>query len=290
MKRVALIAASAIIVLSACTEKGPLINFGSNKATDTTYLTTPETPQSHNVLAEEFTGGACPNCPDGHEKMSAIEAANPDRVNIMAIHFIDAHNGTSFPALGAAYDFRTQAGTDIATGFYGGISALPCLGVDRITYNSSKQNISRSTWGTEVTSQLAIPNTINMYATCNYNSTNREAAIQVKVAYTALDTNAEFLTIAIVEDSLFDLQDDSRVGHGPVDTNYLFNHILRGVITATTGDPIPIGYTQKQPGLVSIRNYYYTLKSDWNPKHCKVVAFVFNSEKVMQSVQVNVIP
>jgi len=69
------------------------------------------------------------------------------------------------------------------------------------------------------------------------------------------------------------------------------DHILRDVITASTGDPVPKGYKTKQAGTKSVRNYSYVLNSAWNPAHCKVIAYVFNNTKeVLQSVQAKIAP
>ena len=72
MKKLPLLAlsAAAMFWLSACEEKGPLINFEDGPvASDTTYVAAPETPQTKKLLVEEFTGASCTNCPAAAEKL-----------------------------------------------------------------------------------------------------------------------------------------------------------------------------------------------------------------------------
>src|SRR4051812_16959427 len=79
-------AATALVFLNSCTEKGPSIDFSQVKAVDTAYIGPVAAPQSRNVLVEEFTGVQCTNCPAGTLVLNAAEDANPGRVIVVSLH------------------------------------------------------------------------------------------------------------------------------------------------------------------------------------------------------------
>src|SRR5690606_41258473 len=64
-------------VLSSCKEKGRAIDFSKITASDTTYVTTPETTSLRKVLIEEYTGVQCTNCPAGVGLLKSLDEQNP---------------------------------------------------------------------------------------------------------------------------------------------------------------------------------------------------------------------
>src|SRR5690348_14133339 len=93
MKKTTFILGSWFLVLGSllysCKEVGPDINLHGNQnaLTDSTYVESPvQTPETKNVLIEEFTGVRCPNCPQGHVIIANIKAANPGRVVSVSLH------------------------------------------------------------------------------------------------------------------------------------------------------------------------------------------------------------
>jgi hypothetical protein len=273
--------------LSACTEKGPYIIFGASLSRDTTYLATTETPQNHNVLIEEFTGASCPNCPQGHAIIENITSANPGRINSMALHLKGFPQAA--PVNGGTYDFRTDAATYIGAHIYPGVNAEPMAGIDRVIYTTGMLE-DRANWPTDASTRLSVPNKVNLYVTSNFKSSDTTASIQVKIAYTQALIDTENVTIAIVEDTLYDKQEDGL----NTDNNYLFNNILRATITAAAGDPVKAPTSGKEAGRVVISNYNNVkITNIVNPKHCRVIAFVAktgSSQEVLQSVQTPLAP
>jgi hypothetical protein len=49
-----------------------------------------QAPEAKHVVIEEFTGVRCPNCPQGHQIISAIKAANPEKVVAVSFHPINS--------------------------------------------------------------------------------------------------------------------------------------------------------------------------------------------------------
>ena len=196
-----LLVPAAIILLASCQEKGPLIDFGP-KASDTAFAAAVEAPQPRVVLIEEFTGVTCPQCPAGHVALKSISDANVGRVAIIGIQPIG--NAQSRPydhdGVKTRNDNRTQVGTDIGSAIYGGVSALPQAGVDRMSDAGAISALFlRTEWAPRVESRKAIATKANIKISSVFNSSNREAAITVRVAYTDAISIGQKLTVAITE-------------------------------------------------------------------------------------------
>ncbi len=275
---------AALLLLASCQEKGPLIDFGP-KASDTTYAAAVESPQQRVVLIEEFTGVTCPQCPAGHEVLKNILAANPGQVAILGIQPIGNAQSRPFDRDGVKtrHDNRTQAGTDIGSAIYGGIASLPQAGFDRISDAGAVSALFlRSEWPSRVDARKVVATKANITIRSSYNSSNRQAAITVRVAYTGAVSMPQKLSVAITEDKIIDVQ-ELAVSPGHED-NYEHEHVLRDVLTTSTGSSILSGMSTIPAGQVYERTFTYTIPEEWNPDNCNVVAFVANSDPGSQEV------
>jgi Outer membrane protein Omp28 len=73
-----------------------------------------------------------------------------------------------------------------------------------------------------------------------------------------------------VEDSIVDAQN----AYGVIKTDYIHRHIFREILTDIGGSPIGSGLTA---GSTFTKEFFYTLPTDFDAKHCEVVAFVHHS-------------
>ncbi|MBS1629423.1 MAG: Omp28-related outer membrane protein [Bacteroidetes bacterium] len=271
-----IVASTLLLLLAACKETPPQINYGP-KPHDTDFTATPESPQSRIVVIEEFTGVACPPCPQGHKVLAAIEQQYPNRVAFVGIQAYGVPQANPLDTPGneiyTRHDNRTQDGTDLANGIFGGLSNIPIAGIDR-TSPAGNLLIGRTAWNSVVDNRINVSTAANVSLTLNYDDNSRKAIIVVHVAYTQAIAKMQRLTLALTEDSVIDGQE----GDGPngYNQNYVHMHVLRDILTAPTGDLILSNYPSKQAGLVYERTFVYTLSADWNPEHCKVVAYVAN--------------
>src|SRR3954465_6930084 len=128
MKKV-LLALSSIILFAQCKEHNIPLDFTHHVGTgDTTYVLASSAipaPDAHNVLIEEFTGASCSNCPPAHDLLEVLEAGG--HVNVVSL-YITNFSQTN-PPPDAAYDFRHIIASNIGTGVYGAIGAMPLGGV-----------------------------------------------------------------------------------------------------------------------------------------------------------------
>ena len=279
---------------SGCKEVSPVIRFGSEQVTDTTYLINPvPAAQPHNVLVEEFTGESCSNCPAGRAILDKAISSNPaGSINVISLY--QNIEGECRPPDTANYDLRTDDASTIANSIiYNNIEdvnfgALPGAGIDRVPLSAGTGAwLSKTDWAGQISSRLASPDSINLsvYSTCK----NGIATITVGITYTQAMSTLQNLSIAVVEDSIIDFQE---VSFGAVDHFYVFNDVLVGMVTpAGTGDPILGTMAVKEAGRFAQRVYSYTIpvshkKGLVNPSHCRVVAFVHRPQSASPDFQI----
>ncbi len=246
--------------------------------TDTTYVLSPvPATDPHNVLAEEFSGQSCANCPEGSALLNSISYANPRRLNIVTLY--TGGEPQEIPPYGSTHDFRNIAAANIASSVFPGLSALPTAGIDRI--NDGETFYMASVSG-EITTRLSIADSLNLSVSGYYDVATNKVTVSAMVTYTKTMSSTQNISIVIVEDSIIDRQEDGIT----LDTNYQFNNVFRSMITSVPyGDIILPGMTTKEPGQVYLCTYTFSPDTSWIMNHCRVIAFVNGSSSAMPVVQ-----
>lgn len=280
------IALGGLVWFQSCKEVGPTIDFGtpvedSTFTEDSTYTTTPEAPTARKMLAEEFTGVSCPPCPNGHAAMRAIKTKLNGNLVIIGYHIFNYAQADPVkdPDHKSKYDFRTDDATEVANSLFGGLGGLPEATFDRAEFNS-KLLLDRLQWGGASDARAAITSPVNIHITSVFDEATREATVTVKLAYTASVSMKQSLTLAVLEDSIIDVQ-KSLTG---IEDNYVHEHVLRDIVTTVRGTQIPDKVNPKVPGRVYEKTFKVPIKSDWHEKHCEIVAFVTNDEATDRTV------
>jgi len=278
MKKLMILTAVLGYVFSGCKEIGPPINLSSSGGVslgDTVYTVTPvPAMQPHNMLIEDFTGQSCTNCPPAHGLLEGYQATYPGRINVTCLYIYNFPQAD--PLNTSRYDFRDSAATTIGNIIYGGINQEPVAGIDRDPLDSALVGptvllTSSGQWSSLIPAQLNVFDSVNLTVSSSYNSTTDSAVITLTVTYTQTVTSAQNISVAIVEDSMVDIQDDFPT----VDTNYVFTDVLREYVTyVPSGDPILATMATKVPGTTLVRKYKAGLKSSWVPAHCRIIAYV----------------
>lgn len=271
------IALLSVLWFQSCKEIGPAIDFGE-VGEDTAYTTTPETPQTRKMLAEEFTGVSCPPCPKGHEAMRAIKASKNGNVVVIGYHIFNYAQANPVEKDGqklSKYDFRTQDATDVANSVLGGLGGMPEAAFDRTLYKN-KHLTSRIEWNGAADARGAAQTTtpVNIHITSTYDATTLEATVKVKLAYTDDVNFKQTLTLAVIEDSVIDAQKTDT----SIIKDYVHEHVLRDIVTPVTGVLIPTKVDPKVAGRVYERTFKVPVKPEWHAEHCKLVVFVSNDE------------
>jgi hypothetical protein len=234
---------------------------------DTTYIlaTVPAT-DPHNVLIEDFEGESCANSPAANTLLSSLASSSAARLNVITLYISDFVQ--TVPPVGSPHDLRNDTATLVANAVYGGLSALPGGGVDRV---NNAQFFTSSSWGSEVATRMAVPDSLNLGIVSNYDVSSGKITVVVTVIYTQNVSSPQNLSIAVLEDSITDYQEMPLA----LDTSYQFNNVFRGFVTNPPyGDLILPSIPVKAPGRVYKSIYTFTPKSSWMLNHLKFVAFV----------------
>jgi hypothetical protein len=288
MKKIFAFSASCIFLLASCTEKDVLIDFGLKEGvTDTTYIAAPETPQTRNVLIEEFTGASCTNCPAGHDVVKNLIAANPNRIVALAYHTLDG-GGIFQPidkkGVKSLYDFRTDEATQIGKNIYEGLQSIPTAGIDRAQVGTSLL-ISRPQWANETNKRLLVAPMANMYLSSTYSAADKKVKVSVKVVYTSDVSTKNAINLGVVESKIIDAQEFSD----RIEVNYEHNHVFRKGLTPYNGYSVLDSIATKKAGRVYEFNYVFTPDEKWNLDNCYVIAYINNTtgnKEILQAKEV----
>jgi len=271
-----LAAGSLFFIISACEEVGPAINF--TETTYTTYIETPETPQDKVVLIEDFTGAACPNCPDGHIAVADVIANYPNKIIAIA-----EYNFPSDP-LYIEQNMVTSESLDL-NGYLGPVSAWPAIFIDRKDFGADGDleelpaNVAAS-----AAEQVTLTAPVNLYIENTFDNVSRTLTVSVKVKYTSTVILPNNLSIVLTESNIIAAQIDDNAG-GEVE-DYVHNHVLRKTLTFFSGDALP---EENVAGRVYEFEYTYALPANWNADNMYAIAFVHNFEadnkEILQSAE-----
>src|SRR5262249_24221148 len=150
------------------------------------------TPETKNVVVEDFTGVRCPNCPQSHVIIENLQTQYPGRVAAICLHPTNS--------LGTPYKFSIQnfenAPSQTLFDYLGQIGSEPAGAIDRKLYNGQTTILQdKSLWATEVGSQLALVPPVNINLTKTYDAGSRTLNITAELHYTTDDTTSSRLTL-----------------------------------------------------------------------------------------------
>lgn len=210
------------------------------------------------VLVEKYTGPRCTNCPTADVTLDALHEQFGDQMIVIAINHPDGQ-GLPFPN---QPDMRTDAGTEWDRWF--GIDAIPAAYLNRI--QTTQYSGSMNTIGNDIKTALEQDPAVDI--DLSVNATDADLTIDVAVRILRDISSEVTLTLAVTEDSLVYKQTTPQ----GIDDEYVHNHILRDVITATWGDNINVS---GRAGEVRYGTYHYNLGtvSGLVPQNSHIVAF-----------------
>ncbi|MCU0443069.1 MAG: Omp28-related outer membrane protein [Bacteroidia bacterium] len=295
--RILFLSIAAFALLLGCEEEPPFINYDPPKTTlDTTWVKpTPSAPQVKQVLLEDVTGVQCVNCPDAAAIAKALQTANPGRVNVIGIHPLNLlptfTNPINKEGHQSRQDFRTQAGADFCTNILGVPNSLPKGAIDRVKFpDKTDLLMDRTDWTAKTNAQLNEPTPVNITLTHikeveGYPIPENELLLEVTVEYTQVptDTNKNYLTLVLIEDSIVDVQEYIDYS-GPIpapafNDNYMHMHIMRACLTNATGDLLNKADAPIVAGRVYKKRYKYTFTNPvWVKKQLHVIGYVHRND------------
>ena len=304
MKQLSIVFLFAAVMFMACHHSsGTHISY--DPLADSTWVVSPVPATApHIVLIEEFSGQGCAKVP--YDDIVLDSGARGGLATTIAYYLKDDSIAATIPPAGAAYDLRSTIATQMATSsIYDNCilaAIIPGAGIDRIPAHLGGSNtvaVPDDFWQIDIYHKINEgADSLNLDVTSSYNAGTRVATITVTVTYTIPMTTQQNLSVAVVTDSITDLQADAN---GHIDSAYVSNNVFIGMVT-----PIPLGDTvlstmpAKEAGRVQRKRYAYTLPTGFalgtiNPANCRVVAFVHapgagSDYHVMQAAQTKLAP
>ena len=262
---------AAILIFSSCEEEPPAIRSNEKPLLDTTYTSAPPSPQTKKVLLIDITGVRCSNCPRAAETAKSISNSNPGRVEVLAVYphigsgvLTNPWDGNDTLVLPEAIDLLVAKPTTLPRGM-----------VDNIDFNGNKI-IDELNWSTAVSNQITKTTPVNVEIVSQWISSEDKARIQIKAIANQATSRKLSWVIGIMEDKIVGKQSDSRLSGG-IAEEYEFEHVLRQVITSTSGDIIAEqGFTS--PGQTREKHYFVPRKSKWKKENLKCIVWVMDSD------------
>jgi len=277
-----------IVLFGACDpEIGPGIDFGnpacSAAAEVVETLATIPSPESKRVFMMEFTGGNCPNCPKGAAAVEEILANHPDNFVPVAMH---CTFGGIFAAVeGAAQDFTLADGTTYFTQFFG--IAIPSASIDFFKFPEFQgavmdpTQVSETGWVDFYNQRAALSSPVNLRIDGAMNDGSLEVAAEV--VYHQEVEEDHFISVFLLENNIVDKQ---KMPDGSTNSDYEHNHIVRQLLTTTSGSILVGSGQTKVAGTKVTRNFCVTdIPANWNTEKLEFVAVVHKGGAVLEVLQ-----
>lgn len=221
------------------------------------------------VLLEDYTGQLCVNCPNAAGVIEQLHETYGDNVIAVGIHGGRLSLPSSVSDLGLA--------TDDGETYYNN-AGMPSQPSGRVNRKGTPATID--TWASSVASEIEKTAPVSLELATEYDEEKGEVSITVNAM--GVDGNVSGkLQLWIIEDNIVAPQNQPD---GSMKTDYVHNHVFRAAVNGTWGEDFNI--TEGAEKTVTATT---TLKSNWKPEDCSIVAFVYNDNGVMQAAKVKVI-
>jgi hypothetical protein len=264
-----------LMMLASCdTSQEPYIDYGTNPYD--------KFSNGKKILLEDFTAFRCGNCPEAQSIAKEIADLSNGKVIVMGIH-----SGTlavPYASKPFYYDFRTPEATELDNFF--GISNIghPNGMINREIING-KQVIPPNGWSSSIISILSELPTITINLHTSYDSTTKVISGSADLTFLESSQTNYNICFFVLEDNIIQYQrDDEKT---PPDLlNYVHNHVFRGAINGTWGEPVSSAVIAKGQSITKTFNYTIPSTKDWKPENLKILAYVHDYGKSYKILQV----
>jgi len=237
------------------------------------------------LLIEEFTAHKCIYCPTGSYYLNQIKSQPyGNKVIVLSIHA----SGLADPEAGNYnLDLRPDThGEELYTYF-----AIPSE--PRASFNREKLDgttvfySSPATWQAKAEQVLTESPVMTLQLINNYDSATRKLCAHVKVKFLTANSQNLKMALFIAEDRIigYQMNNNTSVGPTPDIPDYVFMDVMRDEFVGTFGETLVSGNVAQDSSI--IRSYKKILDPAWNAKHCKIAAYVYDTDtdEVLQAVE-----
>lgn len=256
---------NATIGVASVNGKGDDYSFND---TATCLLRVVEEITDRNILIEDFTGQACPNCPSGTSRLE--EGVRGETNYIIVSHHTGYGDDTmTAPGLDDLHYFYNEGGTTYAPGIMidrQNFASQGATGLNGAAPGPVFVTPASSLIRQLIEQEKAVAPSVAVNLLRNYNPDTRELKVQVAMHHISGMPVADnpVLSVCLTEDGIIAYQ-------RPNYSNYVHNKVNRGFLTRVLGDPVSLPDGEKV-----YATYTTTLDASWKPENMQVVAFVSN--------------
>lgn len=229
------------------------------------------------VLAEEFTGARCTNCPNGAQVITSLHELYGDKFIAVSLYPEQLEDLTRPYSRG---DLRTEVATEIF-GHFNKENMLPAAMFNRVSIDSKVMQTASSVWSTAVYNLYNNPE--DKFAPCEITLSSdydpklekdEPAYRQLTVHYKAefkhpVEQNVSF-QVYVLENGIVTRQS----GPNGIIPEYVNNHVLRTALNGTWGQEYGGGHAA---GSSIEGTSTVTLPEGWNADNIQVVGFLCNT-------------
>ncbi len=304
-----LFGAAILLFIQACDKieapyrEGGVVVSGTNDSSvviggDTIVFSSDTVSPRKKVLVEDYTGHLCGNCPAaGLMLNNTLRGIYGDKFIVVSVHagFFAHPCGSSAPCPGAAApvgafatDFTNATSNAWEAQFAVSAQGNPNGTVDRIDFGTPTFVKADNQWSSLIQSQSLLPCDFKIRIINKFDSTNFELKTAVQTTFLSNKTGEYKLQLVLVEDSIIDWQE--WYGHTPIyEPSFVHRDVLRAGINSDFGQLISTGAVTS--GTVKLEGFTFTINSNFDPAHCKVVAFIYDASNyhVLQVEEMKVI-
>jgi hypothetical protein len=233
------------------------------------------------VLAEEYTGHLCGNCPPASIFLNdTLKPKYQDSLIVISVHagyFAGVCPGAAacpgtFPPGAFSTNFSTAAGEAWYDDF--NVPTNPIAMINRIGYPSSHIK-SKSQWDNLIRNQLLTLATARLRINNTFDESSRTLNTCIETKFLAYLNDTVRLQVVLVEDSIIDWQ--VWYGHTPEDEpNFVHHHVLRADVNTSNGSLLASGNIAADSTILK-KFKYENIPATWNADRMSVVAFVYKT-------------
>lgn len=281
-----LLFASLLLILNACEEDGPFINFEEDQATliDTSYVSsTPIAAVNKNVLFEEFSGVRCSNCPLGNAVTNNLYATLGERFVPVTVH----SDFLAFP-YDDNQDLRNADANEIATSL-GPVGVKPSTFVNRKVINGTRLQQSPGTWAGLVDDELALASFVDMnLEIVEADETERTVRYRITLSYNS-DAPNHNLGFFLTESEIIAEQLDGSVKVPSYEHEFVLRQAITPVIGTNVANAVDANTVIIKEFEIDIDDF--DTEEIWVMNHMYIVAFIrLDNDDIETATMVEIIP
>ncbi len=224
------------------------------------------------TLLENYVGIHCGNCPPATKMAEHIDSLYATDISVLTVHA----GYFAIPSVIYPIDFRTQTGEDWDVFFAISSFGIPNGMINRKVFPTD-YIFPYSQWQAEVSNYIGQPADAKIALHKSYNTISRLLDVNVTTTFLNALSDSFKIMVVLAENNLVTHQLDYALPIVSfIDTNYIYNHVLRQSLTGSWG--VLLNTNSVMPNdssSTSILNF--PISPSFNDNNIDVIAFVYNA-------------